>query len=161
MINGSTETGTISTGDIDAWTFTASAGEAIVIRVGEVTDTSGNFEPWVRLYSPTGTLLDSGFGASAGEVTATAPANGVYLAVVGDGNGALSGTGDYRLTLAMTGSPIVITSGDEGGPLTNGVNPTGTITEGDIDLYSFTACKGENINILLTELTDTSGNFTP
>ena len=39
--------------------------------------------------------------------------------------------------------------GDEGGPLTNGANATGTITLGDIDMWSFTANTGDNINLRL------------
>ena len=160
MTNGATQAGTILTGDLDVWTFTANSGEAIVVRVGQITDTNA-FTPWLRLYSPGGTLLSSGFGASAGEVTATAATSGTFIVVVGDGNSAFSGSGDYRLTLGKTGGPIVVSAGDEGGPLTAGVNPLGTISLGDLDVYSFTICKGENMHLRVDKLTDTSGNFTP
>ena len=40
-------------------------------------------------------------------------------------------------------------AGDEGGPLTNGGNLAGTITLGDQDMWSFTANKGDNINVRL------------
>ena len=38
-------------GDVDVWTFTATAGERIAVHIGEMTDTDG-FTPWIRLWSP-------------------------------------------------------------------------------------------------------------
>jgi hypothetical protein len=69
-----------------------------------VTD-NGNFEPWLRLYGPTGTLLASNAGDLAANITATAAENGTYLVVVSDGYLAHSGdsygnTGTYHLTIA-------------------------------------------------------------
>ena len=161
MTNGAMHTGTIDAGDLDVWTFNANSGDAIVVRMGEITDTSGNFTPWVRLYSPDGTLLDSGFGASAGEVSVTATNSGTFIVVAGDGNGALSGTGTYRLTLAKTGAPVVVSAGDDGGPMTNGVMHTGTTDTGDLDIWTFTANTGDALVIRIGKITDTSGNFTP
>src|SRR2546423_390453 len=40
---------TIGTGDIDAWTFTANAGESIVVRMGE-TSAGSALTPELRLY---------------------------------------------------------------------------------------------------------------
>ena len=40
------------------------------------------------------------------------------------------GSGDYRLTLAKTGDPVVVSAGDNGGPMTNGVMHLGTILTG-------------------------------
>jgi hypothetical protein len=159
LTNGVQHAGTISTGDLDVWTFTASAGQTFVVRVGEITDTN-TFTPWVRLYSPSGVLLGQGFGAVAGEVAATANSNGTYLVVVGDGNGALSGSGAYRLTLAKTGDPVVISAGDEGGPLTNGVQHRGTISTGDLDVWTFTASAGDRFLVRTGQITDTN-TFTP
>ena len=73
MVNGTTYLGTIETGDIDAWTFTANAGESIVVRMGEVT--SSTLTPQLRLYGPDGVLLDSilsGVFVAAAEVSAEA-----------------------------------------------------------------------------------------
>ena len=44
--------------------------------------------------------------------------------------------------------------------MTNGVNPEGVISFGDLDVYAFTTCKGENINLKLDELID-NGGFSP
>ena len=160
MTNGVMHTGTIDVGDLDVWTFSANSADAIVVRLGENVDTSGNFTPWVRLYGPDGKLQDSGFGAVAGEVTITATNSGTFIVVVGDGNGALSGTGSYRLTLAKTGDPVVVSAGDEGGPMTNGVMHTGTVLTGDLDVWTFTANSGDSLVVRMGEITDTN-TFTP
>src|SRR5260221_14776142 len=98
-------TGTTDTGDLDIWTFNANSGDALVVRVGKITDTSGNYTPWVRLYSPLGKLLGSGFGASAAEGTGTKPNTGTFIAGGGGGQPPLSGTGTHPLTLAQNRDP--------------------------------------------------------
>jgi len=44
MTNGVMHTGTILTGDLDVWTFNAVAGDALLARVGKITDTN-SFTP--------------------------------------------------------------------------------------------------------------------
>ena len=159
MTNDVMHLGTIATGDLDVWTFSANSGDAIIVRVGEITATN-SFTPWVRLYGPNGKLLDSGFGAFSGEVTVTATNSGTFLAVVGDGNGALSGSGDYRLTLAKTGDPVVVSPGDHGGPMTNDVMHLGTIATGDLDVWTFSANSGDAVVVRIGSITSTN-SFTP
>src|SRR4051812_32955903 len=126
ITSGETLTGTISpVGDSDSWTFSANIGDAIVIRVGEITQT-GSFTPRIRLFNPSATLVATGFGALAGEIAVTAAANGTFTVIVDDAVGTTA-TGTYRLTLAKTGSAVAVSPGDEGGPLTNGAIHTGTI----------------------------------
>jgi trimeric autotransporter adhesin len=160
MTNGVMHVGKIDLGDLDVWTFSANSGDAVIVRMGEVVDTSGNFEPWVRLYGPNGKLLDSSFGVSAAEVAVTATNSGTFTVVVGDGNGALSGAGNYRLTLAKTGDPVVVSAGDDGGPMTNGVMHTGTISTGDLDMWTFSANSGDAIVVRMGKITNTN-SFTP
>ena len=159
MTNGYTHTGMIDTGDIDIWTFNANVGEAIVVRMGEITDTNVFF-PWVRIYGPNGVLLDSGANQSVGEVTARATNSGAFLVVVSDGNGTRSGSGAYRLTLAKTGSPLLISAGDEGGQMSGVSSYSGTIGTGDLDAWTFTAFAGDNIVLQMNELSGTNV-FTP
>ena len=59
LTNGLNHPGQIHVGDIDQWQFTATAGSAIVIRMGEVGGDSELY-PWLRLYGPNGALLDTG-----------------------------------------------------------------------------------------------------
>jgi hypothetical protein len=152
-------TGTVITGDLDLWTFNANSGDALIVRMGDITDTN-TFTPWVRLYGPNGKLLGSGFGSSVGEVSVTATNSGTFLAVIADGNGALSGSGDYRLTLAKTDDPVIISTGDDGGPMTNGWMHTGLIVTGDLDLWTFSANSGDALIVRVGAITGTN-TFTP
>jgi hypothetical protein len=154
MVNGTTYLGTIDTGDIDAWTFTANAGESIVVRMGEIT--SSTLTPSLRLYGPDGVLLDSitsGAFVAAAEVSARATNSGTFLVVAGDYSSFWTGTGNYRISLAKTGSAPVISASDEGGPMVNGTTYLGTIDTGDIDAWTFTANAGESIVVRMGEIT--------
>ncbi len=152
LTNGAVHTGTIGVGELDIWTLTANAGDAMVARMGEVTSASP-LSPQLRIYSPTGARLDLASSAVASEVVATADTSGLYLVVAGDFNSTnLVGSGDYRLSLAMTGSPVVVSPGDEGGPLTNGALHTGTIETGGLDVWTVTANLGEAIVVRMGEV---------
>jgi len=159
MTNGWMHTGLVQTGDLDLWTFNANSGDALIVRVGAIT-TTNTFTPWVRLYGPNGKLVGSGSGAVAGEAIATATNSGVFLAVIADGNGALSGSGNYRLTLAKTGALVLVSPGDEGGALTGAGTYDGTIDPGDLDVYYFTACQGDGLVVRMDELVSGS-SLTP
>ena len=152
MVNGTTYLGTIDPGDIDAWSFNAGAGDSLIVRMGETTAGSSLY-PQLRLYGPDGVLLDSSYGAVTAEVTARASRSGMFLVVASDANTGLAGTGNYRLSLAKTGSPLVISPPDEGGPLVNGTTYLGTIDAGDIDAWSFDAIAGESLVARMGEMT--------
>src|ERR1043166_5553952 len=100
---------------------------------------------WAR--SRTRILSHPGYDCTA----RTATSSGTFIVVAGDGNGSLSGSGNYRLTLARTGDPVVVTVGDEGGPMTNGVMHTGTILTGDLDVWTFTATSGDSLVVRIGE----------
>ena len=150
LTNGATYAGSIEVGDIDAWTFTANAGESIVVWTGEITAGS-TLLPWLRVFGPNGALLVEDFNASAAEVTVRATNSGTFLVVVGDGNNGRGGTGNYRLSMAKTGSALTISAGDEGGALTNGTTHLGSIETGDMDPWTFTANAGESIIVRVGE----------
>jgi hypothetical protein len=150
LTNGTTYLATIDTGDVDAWTFTANAGENIIVRVGETA--TGTLIPWLRLFGPNGVLLGGDFNAAAAEVTARATNSGTFTVIVADGNNGRFGTGNYRLSLVLAGSPMVASPGDEGGPMTGAGAYDGTIDTGDIDAWTFTACAGDIISLNVTEL---------
>jgi len=151
LTNGVTHTGDIYVGDLDIWNFTASAGENITVRVGELVSGSP-LHPAIWLLGPNGAQLDVyNASAIAGEVSVRATNNGTFTVVVGDWNNGYAGSGAYRLTLAKTGSPVVISPGDEGGPMINGVTYTGTIDVGDLDVWSFNASAGDSIFVAMGE----------
>ena len=96
------------------------------------------------------------FGAVAGEVAVTATNSGTFIALVSDGNGAFSGSGIYRLTLATTRSLPLVSPGDEGGPFNGSSNYVGAIDAGDLDVLYFTACRGDGIEARMDELVNGS-----
>jgi trimeric autotransporter adhesin len=160
MTNGVAHVGNMPIGDLDLWDFTANAGDNLVLRVGQIAET-GNFAPWVRLYGPNGVLLGSDWGATVGEIALRATNSGTFLVVTANNpyyTDAASGT--YLLTLAKTGSPIVVSPGDEGGPMTNGTAHAGTLPIGDLDLWDFTANAGDNLVLRVGQIAET-GNFAP
>lgn len=144
MVNGATYSGTNSLGDIDMWSFTASAGDRVMVRVG----TTG-FRPYLLLYGPNGAQLAVGAGNGSsdtdGLADATAPSTGTYTAVLESYYA--NGTGPYTITLAKSTGAFVVSPGDEGGDLINGAGNTGQIAKGDMDLWRFEANAGDNISI--------------
>jgi len=151
LTNGATYLASIEIGDIDAWTFHADVGENIVVRAGE-SSTGTTLLPWLRLYSPNGVLLDSGFSQVAAEATFRATNSGLFLLVAADGNSGIGGAGNYRLSLAKAGSPLFTSPEDEGGSMSGTNEYDGTIDAGDLDTWTFTAAAGEIITLNVTEL---------
>jgi hypothetical protein len=146
-------------GDLDVWTFTATAGERMSVHVGQITDTSGTFQPWIRLWSPTGASLGDTSGAGAAVIDdIVAATTGTYLVLVGSFDSGLDGTGTYRVTMAHTPGPITVSPGDEGGPLINGATHTGQIDTGDLDVWTFTATAGDRITVHLGETSSPGGS---
>ena len=70
------------------------------------------------------------------------------------------GEGTYRLTMTNTPGPITVSPGDQGGPLTNGGEPSGEIVQGDLDVWTITATAGDRITVNITETTETD-DFRP
>ena len=160
LTNGATHTGEIKNGDLDVWTFTASAGDRIGVHIGEITDTS-DFRPWIRLWAPNGAILGSQSGTDAAAIDGiAAPVTGTYLVLVSSFDSGTDGAGTYRLTMVHTPGPITVSAGDEGGPLTNGALHTGTIEQGDLDVWTFTATAGDRIGIHIGQVTETD-DFRP
>src|SRR2546428_298002 len=141
MTDGATYAGNIYQGDFDTWTFTATQGDYIALSMGAVSPISAHFAPWIRLVSPTGALLgNSSTGQGASDIAATAPTSGTYTVIVASYlSGYFDGTGSYLLTLAQGPGAVVVSNGDEGGPMTNGATYAGNIYQGDFDTWTFTA----------------------
>src|SRR5947208_3440350 len=164
LVNGRTYSGTISVpGDLDTWTFTATQGDYIALSVGTVTQTTAHFAPWIRLLSPTGVLLgNSSTQTGASNIAATAPTSGTYTVIIGSYlNGFYDGTGSYQLTLAKGPGAVEVSTGDEGGPMTNGATNAGSIYQGDFDTWTFTAREGDDIAVSVGTVTQTTAHFAP
>lgn len=155
MTNGVMHLGTIPEGDLDVWTFTASVGDRIALRVGDSTNAAG-FQPGFRLYGPDRASLER---VATPDLEIVATNSGIFTVVVGDRIGSDGGAGAYRLTLGKSSGAVGVSSGDEGGPMTNGVSHLGVISSGDLDVWTFYACHGDSIEMEIRKL---SGNvFSP
>ena len=164
LTNGGNYDGTIQLGDLDLWSFTANAGDRVVVR-GAALTTTNFFYPWLRIYGPAGMLVaDSGIDNGAlpvEELALTATNSGTFTVLVCDSDyGNFNGTGAYRLYFAQFPGTFVVPLGDEGGSLTAGVDPVAAIQLGDLDLWRFTACRGDTITLRVDQLS-TTNNFNP
>ena len=102
LSNGVSQTGTITIGDIDGWTFTVNQGDAITVSIGKVAPTA-TLSPWIRLVSPSGATIGQANGLSAAQINALAQATGTYTVIVGSWDGTFgsnqyAGTGSYVIT---------------------------------------------------------------
>ena len=160
LTNGGVHTGEILAGDVDVWSFTATAGERITANIGEITD-ANDFRPWIRIWAPNGATLGSQSGLAAAAIgDVAAPVSGTYLVLVSSFNSGFDGSGTYRLNLVKTLGAITTSGGDQGGPLNIGGNNTGNIVRGDLDVWTFTATAGQRITMQIAETADT-GDFRP
>src|SRR5205085_2913304 len=97
------------------------------------------------------TLLVNTSGALWAEGDFTAPATGTYTVLVNRTDGA-DGVGTYALTLAQAPGGFVVPAGDDGGPIANGANVTGTILRGDLDQWTFPANAGDAVSVTASEV---------
>src|SRR5262249_2188332 len=96
MTNGWKYTGSLSLGDLDVWSFPANSGDNLILRMAAT-----NYNPSLRLYGPSGTLLGSaGSGVSGNhDVTVSLQSsNSGSFTVVASSFGA-DGVGNYLINL--------------------------------------------------------------
>jgi hypothetical protein len=150
MTNGANHPGTIgAAGQIDTWTFAANKGDGIAVSIGK-TGGDSSFRPWIRVIGPDNSQIGGSSNGLAAEVDLTAPLSGTYTVLA---SSFVSGaTGDYTLLFAKSPGAFVVSGGDEGGPMTNGANHAGIIPAGDLDMWSFTANKGDAIALSIGEV---------
>jgi trimeric autotransporter adhesin len=142
LLNGIRHTGSIPVGDLDMWSFDAEAGDHLVVRAGGTT-----FTPQIRLFGPDGAQLEasgtSGTATRDATVQHRTTLSGVFTVVLSSYY--IGGSGDYILTLAQVPGEFATSPGDEGGPMVNGLQHTGTIDIGDLDVWGFDAVAGDVI----------------
>src|SRR5204863_9986824 len=136
-------------GCLSQWSSTAAQCDLSLLDARPISPVSGGFQPWIRLVSPTGALLATSIGASAVQIAATAPATGTYTVIVGtnDGFGRNNDTGSYLLTLAKGPGAFETSTGDEGGPMTDGVTQAGAIYLGDLELGTASGTQRDYIGL--------------
>jgi hypothetical protein len=159
MTNGRTHTGRITVGDLDGWSIAANPGDYIAVSVGETSGTA-DFTPWIRLVAPNGAVVGNSWNVAAAQIGLNASQAGTYTVIVSTADAGNDATGNYRITLAKGPGAFVVDSGDQGGTLTNGVARTGSLTVGELDMWSFGATQGGAISLTITEQSGTA-DFTP
>src|SRR5437879_7978495 len=163
MTDGATNAGSIYQGDFDTCTFTATQGDYIALSVGTVTQTTAHFAPWIRLVSPTGVLLGNSFTQTgASNIAASAPTSCRYTGIIGGYVGGFyDGTGSYLLTLAQGPGAVVVSTGDEGGPMTDGATNAGGLTSGLHSTRSLVSSHLLYIVVSVGTVTQATAHFAP
>jgi hypothetical protein len=142
LTNGGSYAGTISLGDQDMWSFTANAGDNVVLRLGAV-----GFDGNLNLYGPNGAFLKTAVSGTDAELAYTATNSGTFTVLVSSYFS--GGVGTYVLHLAQFPEPFIVPPGEQGGPLTNGGSYAGTISLGDQHMWSFTANARDSLVVRL------------
>jgi hypothetical protein len=165
LTNGANHSGTVGVpGEFDQWTFTAAQGDTFIVSIGEVPRTpDSGFVPWIEVLDPLGAVVP--FGSQSGQLTAqveaTANLTGTYEVLVRSNDAGRDAVGDYVLTLAKAPGAFAISGGDEGGSLANGLNHTGRIGTGDLDMWSFSANQGDTAVVAVAEIPVAQGTPDP
>ena len=157
LINDGLHQGEIALGDLDTYTFTVNAGETVMIRMTDTSE-SGDLVPLLNLYSPSGACLSGvcDWDALVASIHYTAAETGTYTLLACDrsyGSGS-SKTGSYNIYFAH------IPGANEHGVIENSELPSETIDQGDIDSYTFTATTGDTMEIQVSD-TSVGGTLTP
>src|SRR3989442_1357075 len=129
MTDGATNAGSIYHGEFHTWTLIATQGHYIALSVGTVTQTTAHFAPWLRVVTPTGALLaQSSNQTGASKIAATVS---FFLMIRRPPRSTLfpytTLFRSYLLTLAQGPGAVVVSAGDEGGPMTDGATNAGSI----------------------------------
>ncbi|MBV6522550.1 MAG: hypothetical protein MNPFHGCM_02698 [Gemmatimonadaceae bacterium] len=158
LTNGGDDTGAITVGDLDFWTFTGNQGFPMTISLAELSG-SADFTPWIRLVAPNGAVVNTDWNTTVAQISAILPQTGTYMVVVGTADPGNDATGNYKLVLEKAGG-FSTPPGDEGGAVQIGANTPGQITIGDLDRFTFQANQGDVLAISVGELSGTA-DFTP
>ncbi len=136
---------TTRNGQIDRYTFTATAGDTVYLNVADRDNT--NFSPRVDVFGPDSEPLESDTSPFTASIFGLAIAQtGQHVVLVRESG--TNTTGTYTLHYARA------PGANEGGRLENDAEVAGTLELGDIDTFTFEARVGERVNINLAD----SGN---
>ncbi len=144
---GQTVSGTITAGKEETYTFSATAGNKVLIRM---STTSGDLCPYIRLLNPAGKAIGNSWGFTNAEVKSISlPSIGTYTIIAGDYDGSYSGT--YNLTLERLNPGT-------GATVSFGQTKSGNLAVGDLDSHVFSASAG---NKVIIRMSTTSGYLSP
>jgi len=154
--SGETVNGTLPLGDLDVFTFGASAGDTITLAVGETVGSDSWFGPKLTLYGPDGAPLGSSWGSSGASVTRRTMLSGNHYAVIEDSQAEYSG--NYLFT--MVKAPGEQRDSD-GRVIQSGETANGTLPLGDLDVFTFGASAGDTITAAVGETVGSDSWFGP
>jgi len=147
LVNGGHVSGAISTvGGQDSYTFTATAGENVWLRIADTSNSA--FYPRITLYGPTGAYITYDNDGSVAGFTHTATTTGTYTVVVSDDSG--NYTGNYNFYF------VRVPGANEGGSLGNGSLRTDKIDLGDLDSFTFSVQAGGQVQLTVTDTSNSS-----
>ena len=151
LVNGGVRTQEITRGDLDSYSFQATQGEGIQLRLNDINSTA--LAPQMYVYYPNGSYYTWDWDPEVAALAFDAPFSGTYTVVVADyGSGSSNhdDTGTYELY--FTRAP----DANEHGTLTSGVARNEVIDRGDLDSYRFVATQGQSIRLDLTDVGGTA-----
>jgi hypothetical protein len=157
LTNGGNHDGVTTLGDEDLWTFTANAGDSILLRCGELSGTA-SYSPSLRLYGPTGAFLTNDANATDSLINYRATNSGTFTLMVDSLTA--NNTGSYRLRFMHIPGAFIVPAGDEGGTLAPGSTNDAVIDLGDEDIWNFTALNGVPVTLSAQKLSGTA-SFSP
>ncbi len=115
LTNGFDQPGTLVLGTTNSYTFYATNGDVIILRVG------APFRPLITLHAPNGTALNAASGSGSSSVDAatmpiTVATNGLFTVRASSYYG--NGSGAYSLSLARIPALYEASPTDQGGLMT-------------------------------------------
>ena len=140
-------TGTTSgAADFDAFTFTGSSGQRVIVT--GVATTGGGYNTQFYLYPPGGgPALTSTFGD---RLDAQLNANGTWTIVMEDN--ADDTAGSYAISFLNLAGPLTNITDLDGGPMVSAEIRTGTTSGiGDLDAFTFSGVAGQRVLFALVE----------
>lgn len=135
-------------GEVDTHTFTAQAGDAVLLRVADIETTAtinSAFSPRISLINPNGVTVTASQGALVGDILLNLTVSGQYSVQVSDSSPGNDETGQYRLYFTA------VPSASEGGLIISGQSYTDRIDLGDIDSYTFSADAGDVVYLRVAD----------
>ncbi len=158
LVNGIASQDSLSSPtQVKTWSFSANAGDHLTLTMAKLTGGAA-FNPRLEVISPSGFSQGVDEGTVAARLDLQAESTGTYTVLASDEF--QTGSGNFQLQLAAIPQVFTVAGGDEGGSLTNGASHAGTITAGDVDLWTLQATNGDRIELALSK-TSGGASFIP
>ncbi|WNO10003.1 hypothetical protein [Teredinibacter sp. KSP-S5-2] len=143
LTSGATHTGSLSTYDLDSYTFSGNAGETITLIMNESVSSYGQ----IFLYKPDGSYWTYGNNA----VHVTLPVSGSYTVAIRFSS--LVQYGNYELHYVRGGDAV------EKGSISSGQTRSATLDTYDMDSYTFSGIGGFTASLSMSESVSSYGQI--